>query len=215
MVVVGANGFDADLTILGLDTLAPVDSVVSIPGSFVRTSAIAADGASSTVLVAREKVVYSVTYAPRSVQRLLTTSTTVLQLELSHPLAVAGCRSGEVIVFGSSSGVVLRNFQTFNNTAVKCLALHYAAVTLVVVDDTGAVEVVELPVELLRHAGGSEESMASARVLQRVVRLEESVSGAGALATARRAVADETLLLARLLIPRAVRGYLGAQHSIL
>ena len=214
LVVCGGNGYDNELFISGVDTLNLVEPIVEVPGTLSRTSAIATEG--SMVLIAREKIVFAVTYSPRVVNRLITTNTTVLQLELSKPLAVAGCRSGKIIVFGAETGTVLGTYSTFSATPVCGLSFHYSAMLLSVVDGTGAVEVVELPADFLRHGSVPSDSvMPSANVLKRMIQLEESSSGDGALATARRAVGEESLLLAKLTTPQSLRIYLGAQHMLL
>jgi hypothetical protein len=212
LLVCGPNGYGHDISVVSLDTLKPAEPSVEVPGSFSRTSAIATEG--SMILAAREKIIYAITYVPRTVQRLLTVNTTVLQLELSQPLAVAGCRSGKIVVFGATTGIVLGTYSTFSRAPVRCLSFHYHAMVLCVADDTGAAELLELPAEYLRH-GSAPGGMLSAHLLQRVVQLEESSSGDGAPTTARRAIGEESLLLARLAISPSLRTYLGAQHRIL
>ncbi|CUG94035.1 Hypothetical protein, putative [Bodo saltans] len=219
LIFSGGNGFSNTIKVRSCETMKEVEEDISLDGVFTRTSAITVDG--GICIVAREKVVYAIDYVQRTCKRIFTATSCVKHLTARMPLAVAGCESGKVYVVNASIGVVLGTCYTYSAAPVISLSFVYSALMIAVVDDTKCVEIFLLPESYLRHPAYKRvctfdaNVLASTDVLQKYVALQECSTGAGTAAVARSAVAEEQLLLARLVVPEEVTRYLRVHHRVL
>ena len=216
LIFLATNGFSKIIKVCSAESLQEVEPSVELEGTFSRTTAIAADG--TVCLAAREKVVYAMDYKARRCNRILTTSSCVTCVVFRQPLAVVGCENGKIYTINVQSGAVLGVTYTHSSTAVRSMTFLYEAMLLSIVDETGLVEIMELPQVFLRE--GSEQGTpiqycSAAVVLKRVMQLEECRSGGGTATLQRALAAEEHLLLARLNVPEEVTRYLGRQHIVL
>jgi hypothetical protein len=215
----GGNGFSNTIKVRSCETMKEVEEDISLDGVFTRTSAITVDG--GICIVAREKVVYAIDYVQRTCKRIFTATSCVKHLTARMPLAIAGCESGKIYVVNASTGIVLGTCYTYSAAPVISLSFVYSALMISVVDDTKCVEVFQLPESYLRHpvykrvCTFDANVLASTDVLQKYVALQECSTGAGTAAVARSVVAEEQLLLARLVVPEEVTQYLRVHHHVL
>lgn len=219
LIFSGGNGFSNTVKVRSCESMKEVELDVSLDGVFSRTSAIAVDG--PTCIVAREKVVYAIDYIQRTCKRIFTATSCVKHLAIRLPLVVAGCESGKIYVVNASLGVVLGTSYTYSAAPVISLSFVYSALLVAVVDDTKCVEIFQLPDSYLRHSvhkrlcAFDAQHFAATDVLQKYVALQECSTGDGTAAVARSVVAEEQLLLARLLVPEEVTRYLRIHHRVL
>lgn len=219
LIFSGGNGFSNTVKVRSCESMKSMELDVSLDGVFSRTSAIAVDG--PICIVAREKVVYAVDYEERTCKRIFTATSVVKHLVVRSPLVVAGCESGKIYVVNGNLGTVLGTSYTYSAAPVISLSFVSSALLLAVVDETNCVEVFQLPEKYLRQPTykrfGAFDPLqsAAADVLQKYVALQECSTGMGTASNVRSAVAEEQLLLSRLLVPEEVSTYLRLKHRLL
>ena len=210
LIFTGGNGFERSVRLSSCSAVDPVEPDVQLEGLFSRTTAIAASD--HMCIVARERVIFRVDYRQRCCDRLMTTHSAVHQLELQLPIGACGCKSGKIYIFSVQSGSVFGTFYTYSRLPVISIRIHLLSATLLVVDEAGAAEVVDLPMEVLRcGAAAAIPSFASQEVLRaRQVVEERRGASAGAVGAAQ-----EHLILSYCQVPEVITRYLSPQYHLL
>lgn len=199
-----------------------VEEIVKLDGATARTTAMAASG--SLCVAARDSVVFSIDYYRKVVKRLFTARSNVVHISLDLPFGAAALKSGEIVVFvatghddisaapggATSSSCVLtprtNRMYTYSFTPARSIVLRASSWTIAVVDQTGAVEVIELPPEQLRRGamktsdGFGRRMPAQARVMRQVMLMEEG-------GTVRGPDLEESVLVARSVVSEEAHTY--------
>jgi hypothetical protein len=174
--------------------------VLSVGPSLRRVRAM--DTFRHLVVCTRGTDLYTLDYRSLEVNRVCDTVYAGEMVHVSYPGVFIGCANGAIIVVSLLARVVIARTATYSGRLPRSLRYSWTRGILVVVDQTGAAELLEAPVSCRHHIRGPLSRLATARVLRRAVELESATA-------AMAAKAAEILILERVVVPEYVNTYLS------
>lgn len=195
-----------------------VETPVELPGlPPTRTTALASDG--KIALVARGKKVYSVVFPDTQCSLVFTARHTVKGIYIhKNGFAAVTCNQGGLLyVLTLQPLAVCGSYRVRGGGPIRSVSLHPASCLLTIVNGKGAVEVVLMPNEWCGAGEGDTkssidvmESIQAARALHCLVDVQQQGTRTPTASPKdnSRPVAHESLLLARIAVPRETGHYL-------
>lgn len=203
----GGSGSSRRVMCLAPDDGSDAEPSLKLPTPSLRTIACM-DAHRHMVVCSRGKTAYVVDFRSHTSYELCDATDTITAIRVSPPCVFLGCDDGGIACYNYESRALLGEvFATNNGAAVRRLDYSWTRGVLVVTDDSGGVEMAEPPLDVRRQCRGPPAALATARVLQSAVKLEQSVPRNAASAAA-------ALVLERFLVPENVAEYMGKQARL-
>ena len=141
-------------------------------------------------------------YRANTTTKLCEVKSAACVVHVAYPAAFVGCENGAVIVVSLVAKCIIAETATYSQTPPRSLRYSWERGIVIVVDETGAADLMSVPVSVRKHVRGPLSRIASGRVLRRAVEVESSP----ATACAKWA---EMLVLERFVVPETTKRYLA------